>query len=59
MNNNSVRVGSILLAITLSTLILLFPQGVTDDAQQAQHGLLTLYMLAVMIGFIYGVGFSF
>ncbi|OUR73112.1 hypothetical protein A9Q78_04940 [Methylophaga sp. 41_12_T18] len=58
MNNAYSRYISLLLAIVVSTLVLLFPQSLTNDQNHVEHGLLSLFMLGAMIGFIHGVGFK-
>jgi predicted membrane protein len=59
MDNSIIRIGSFALASILSTLILIFPQGLTNTQNQAEHGVLMFLLLAIMVGFIHGVGFKF
>lgn len=52
-----IRVISLLMAISLSAVILILPQALITDGQ-SNHGLLMLLLLGIMIGFIHGVGFA-
>jgi len=51
------RLLSILLAIALSALILVYPRAVATSVSEVNHGLLNLLMWGIAIGFIHGVGF--
>ena len=51
------RLISILMAITLSALILLYPRAVASSVSEIDHSLLSLLMWGIAIGFIHGVGF--
>ncbi len=53
-----VRLGSFLLALVFSVIILFNPHFVAVDSQSIQHGLLSLQMLAICCAFIHGIGFS-
>jgi len=48
---------SIALAIGLAGLILIYPRAVATSVSDVNHGLLTLLMWGIAIGFIHGVGF--
>jgi len=49
---------SLLLAIVLSTVILLAPNTVTNNDNSVNHNFLMLLLLGIMLGFIHGVGFK-
>lgn len=51
------RFVSIALAIGLAALILIYPRAVATSVSDVNHGLLTLLMWGISIGFIHGVGF--
>jgi len=53
-----VRLGSFLLALVFSVIILFNPHFIAIDSQSIQHGLLSLQMLAICCAFIHGIGFS-
>jgi len=57
MNHFIARMISLVLSLILSALILLYPQIVIDDNNQANHKLLMLFLSGTMLGFIHGVGF--
>jgi len=48
---------SILLALALSSLILVYPRAVATSVSDVNHGMLSLLMWGIAIGFIHGVGF--
>jgi len=51
------RLISILLAIALSTLVLIYPRAVATSVSDVNHSLLNLMLWGIAIGFIHGVGF--
>jgi len=51
------RLVSILLAITLSALVLIYPRAIATSVSDVNHGLLNLLLWGIAIGFIHGVGF--
>lgn len=51
------RLASILMAIALASLILVYPRAVATSVSDVNHGLLNLLMWGIAIGFIHGVGF--
>lgn len=51
------RLVSMVLAIALSALILIYPRAVATSISDINHSLLTLLMWGIAIGFIHGVGF--
>ena len=51
------RLVSLLLAIALSVLILVYPRAVATSVSDVNHSLLNLLMWGISIGFIHGVGF--
>lgn len=51
------RLVSLLLAIALSALILVYPRAVATSVSDVNHSLLNLLMWGIAIGFIHGVGF--
>jgi len=51
------RLISILLAIGLSALVLIYPRAVATSVSNVNHGLLNLLLWGIAIGFIHGVGF--
>lgn len=46
-----------LLALSLSVLIFIYPQAVAVSVSGVNHGLLALLMWGISIGFVHGVGF--
>lgn len=52
------RIISLLLAIALSALILLYPHPLISEQGGTSHSLLMLLLAGICIGFIHGVGFS-
>jgi cyd operon protein YbgE len=51
------RLLSILMAIALVALILVYPRAVATSVSDVNHSLLNLLMWGIAIGFIHGVGF--
>jgi cyd operon protein YbgE len=51
------RLLSLLLAAALSVLVLIYPRAVATSVSEINHGLLSLLMWGIAIGFIHGVGF--
>lgn len=51
------RLVSILLAIALSALVLVYPRAVATSVSDVNHTLLNLLLWGIAIGFIHGVGF--
>ncbi len=51
------RLVSLLLAISLSVLLLVYPRAVAVSLHAVNHGQLSLIMWGIAIGFIHGVGF--
>lgn len=51
------RMTSLILALIVSVVILLYPQFLIDDQGKSQHTLLMIFLFATMLGFIHGVGF--
>jgi len=51
------RLVSILLAITLSALVLIYPRAIATSVSDVNHGLLNLLLWGIATGFIHGVGF--
>ena len=51
------RLISILMAISLSALILVYPRAVATSISDVNHSLLNLLMWGIATGFIHGVGF--
>jgi cyd operon protein YbgE len=58
MNHPLARLLSLLLALSCSALILLYPQGFTAADGKADHSLLMPLLAGNAIGFIHGVGFN-
>jgi predicted membrane protein len=52
------RLISLLLAIVLSVIILVYPQALIAADGTSQHGLLMVLLISISIGFIHGVGFA-
>jgi cyd operon protein YbgE len=57
-DHTAARVVSLLLALSMSALILINPHFLIADDGNSYHGLLMLLLACVSIGFIHGVGFS-
>jgi cyd operon protein YbgE len=51
------RLISILMAVALVALILVYPRAVATSVSDVNHSLLNLLMWGIAIGFIHGVGF--
>lgn len=51
------RAISFVLALTLATLILVYPKVLASSVSEVHHGLLSMMMWGVATGFIHGVGF--
>lgn len=51
------RLISILMAVALAALILIYPRAVATSVSDVNHNLLNLLMWGIAIGFIHGVGF--
>ena len=51
------RLVSLSMAIALSALILIFPRAIAVSISDVNHGLLSLLLWGVAIGFVHGVGF--
>lgn len=51
------RVFSLLLALFLSGLLLIYPNHIATSSTQLDHGYLTMLMLALSAAFIHGIGF--
>jgi cyd operon protein YbgE len=51
------RLVSMLMAVALSALILVYPHVVATSVSDVNHGLFNLLMWGIAIGFIHGVGF--
>jgi cyd operon protein YbgE len=51
------RLLSLVMAIALVALILVYPRAVATSVSDVNHGLLNLLMWGIAIGFIHGVGF--
>ncbi|WP_303902294.1 cyd operon YbgE family protein [Thiohalomonas denitrificans] len=51
------RTGSLLMAIALSGLVLVFPRAIAETAGAIRHGALMLLLWGIAAGFIHGVGF--
>ena len=51
------RVVSILLALFLSALLLIYPNHIAASSAELDHGYLTILMLALSAAFIHGIGF--
>jgi|GEM_PF-2402326 len=51
------RVFSLLLALFLSGLLLIYPNHIAASSAQLDHGYLTVLMLALSAAFIHGLGF--
>lgn len=51
------RLLSILMAVALAALVLVYPRAVATSVSDVNHGLLNLLMWGIAIGFIHGVGF--
>lgn len=58
MNRSWVRAISLLLALVVSAILLLYPPLVMDSQNQADHRLLMILLTGIMLGFIHGVGFK-
>lgn len=52
------RVFSLLLASTVSILILVYPHWLIAADGTSQHGLLMILLLCISIAFVHGVGFT-
>jgi predicted membrane protein len=44
-------------ALLLSGIVLLFPNALMSAGEQPHHGLMSLAMLGISAGFVFGVGF--
>jgi cyd operon protein YbgE len=55
--SGTARAVSLLLALTLSTVILVYPNFIAQKADDINHGLLTLWMWGIAAGFVHGVGY--
>jgi len=51
------RLVSFALAVTLTVLVLVYPRAIATGINDIRHGLLSLLMWGIAIGFIHGVGF--
>jgi cyd operon protein YbgE len=51
------QLASLLMAIVLSGLLLIYPRAVAASLGDVNHGLLTLLLWGISVGFIHGVGF--
>lgn len=51
------RTVSFLMAVALSTLILIYPNAIATSATEINHGMLSLLMWGIAAGFVHGVGF--
>lgn len=49
---------SMILALTLSGLLLINPNHIADSTAQLDHGYLTLLMFALSGAFVHGIGFK-
>lgn len=57
-DNGVARLFSMLLALSLSALLLVNPNHIADSTAALDHGYLTLLMLALSGAFIHGIGFK-
>lgn len=51
------RLFSLLLALSLSGLLLIYPNYMSAGSAELDHGYLTIIMLALSAAFIHGIGF--
>ena len=51
------RLGSFLLALALSGLVVAYPRAIASSVSEVDHGLLSLMMWGIAAGFIHGVGY--
>ncbi|WP_415230642.1 cyd operon YbgE family protein [Psychromonas sp.] len=51
------RVFSLLLALFLNGLLLIYPSHIAVSSAQQDHGYLTILMLALSAAFVHGIGF--
>lgn len=51
------RMVSLLMALALSTMILIYPKAIANSATEINHGMLSLLMWGIAAGFVHGVGF--
>lgn len=51
------RLISLLLAIALSALVLIFPRAIAVSISDVNHSLLSLLLWGTAVGFVHGVGF--
>lgn len=58
LDHSLARLLSLLLAVSLSLVILIYPQFLIAGDGTSQHGLLMILLLSISIGFIHGVGFA-
>ncbi|WP_438970956.1 cyd operon YbgE family protein [Methylophaga sp.] len=58
LNAPATRLLSLLFAIGLSGIILVYPLGLIRADGSSHHGLLMILLVAIGIGFIHGVGFA-
>jgi len=48
---------SLVMAVGLSALILIYPKAIARSATEIDHGMLSLLMWGIAAGFVHGVGF--
>jgi len=48
---------SLVMAVALSALILIYPKAIASSATEINHGMLSLWMWGIAAGFVHGVGF--
>ncbi len=58
MYDKTSRLVSLLGAILLALIIMIYPVALSQDGATPSHGLLALVMLGISAGFIHGVGFK-
>lgn len=51
------RLFSLLMAIALSLLILIYPRAIATSVSEVRHGMLSLLLWGIAAGFVHGVGF--
>ena len=58
LNHGLARTLSLLLALGLSILILVYPQFLITEDGATHHGLMMVLLASISVGFIHGVGFA-